>query len=772
MFIFYIQKEMKKHLFFFVALCCYYSSNAKVVNPSKVDTLKTYSLQDVQVLSIRANSKMPIAFKNLSQKDLKAINYGKDLPFLLSLTPSVVTTSDAGNGIGYTSIFVRGTDPSRINITSNGIPVNDAESSQVFWVNMGDFASSIGSLQIQRGVGTSTNGSSAFGATINMETEKIGTKPFLGLDVSGGSYSTHKETLRFGTGLLGGHWGIQGRLSNIGSAGYLDRASIRLNSYFVQGGYFSDNTVVKFVTFNGTERTYHAWNYASKYEQSINGRRYNKSGEMGKDANGVMRYYDDQTDNYHQQHYQLFWNQFLSKEFSLNVALHYTNGKGYYEEFKDNKKLFEYKLVPNGSTSRSNLVRQKWLSNNFYGAIASLNYDNKKNLIATLGGGWNKYDGDHYGLVKWVEKPVDNFLPNHIYYDNNTKKTDFNVYAKASYEFMKGLNAFVDLQYRHVGIRMFGPSDVINQTTGALFYNLKDHFNFLNPKFGVNYDINKNNRVYVSYAISHREPVRNNYEHDLNAGRQTPVAERLNDLELGYKYSSEKFTAGANIYYMNYKNQFVLTGEVDALGEAITRNFEKSYRTGIELEWAYQPINWFRWDANATFSQNKVRNVSLNLTDGSVETLQGKTNLAFSPSVIFNNIFTFNYKGFNARVINRYVGEQYLTNTGFKTMQTKNADGSDAFDTLMLKDYFTTDLDLSYNFGLKKIGIKDATIGITIYNLFSAKFDSNGFAAPQYTKKDGKVVAENTWGTRDSGWAAGFAPSAPINVMAHLSVNF
>ena len=311
------------------------AATAMSVQAQQEDTLKTYSLQDVQVVSTRASKKTPMAFSDVTQQQLKAVNFGQDVPYLLSLTPSVTMTSDAGNGIGYTSLRVRGTDPSRINITANGIPLNDAESSTVFWVNMGDFASSVKSMQIQRGVGTSTNGAGAFGATLNMLTENIGTTPFVGIDMSGGSYYSHKETVRFGTGMINGHWGIQGRLSNIGSKGYLDRASTKLNSYLLQAGYFGESTVVKLVTWNGIEETYHAWNYTSKYEQSRFGRRYNSCGLISKDANGnPTAYYKDQTDNYHQQNYQLLWNQRLMRELTLNAALHYTKGQGYYQQYQ------------------------------------------------------------------------------------------------------------------------------------------------------------------------------------------------------------------------------------------------------------------------------------------------------------------------------------------------------------------------------------------------------------------------------------------------------
>ena len=742
---------------------------ALAAQSEETDTLKSVELQNVQVVSTRATRKTPMAFTNMGKEQLKAVNHGQDIPYLLSLTPSVTMTSDAGNGIGYTSLRIRGTDPSRINITANGIPMNDAESAQLYWVNMGDFASSVQSMQIQRGVGTSTNGAGAFGATLNMQTENVGIEPFVGIDLSGGSYYSHKETLRFGTGLLGGHWGIQGRLSNIGSKGYLDRASTKLNSYFLQAGWFGDNTMVKFITFNGVEETYHAWNYTSKYEQALYGRTYNSCGEYY-DEEGNTRYYDNQTDNYHQQNYQLIWNQRLCDVLNLNAALHYTRGDGYYEEYKRKRTLLEYDLDPQETWAKSDLVRQKKMLNDFYGVVASLNYNNHQNLQATLGGGWNKYDGDHFGYVTWVKSPVAALQPNHKYYDDNAKKTDFNVYGKVTYDFVPGLNAYVDLQYRHVGIRMVGPTDEINwDTNKRIVYDMKESYDFFNPKFGLNYDITSNHKVYASYAIAHKEPTRNNFQNSLNAELDQPKAERLNDLEVGYKYQSQLFTAGANLYWMDYKDQFVLTGEIDKIGEAITRNVPDSYRLGVELEAALKPIDWFRWDVNATWSKNRVKGITVQLMDGGVADL-GNQPLAFSPDFILNNILTFSYRGAKASVQSQYVSEQYMTNTGFKSYQTHDDNGQLVDVGMMLDGHFTTNVDLSYNFQLPKLGIKDVTVGLTLYNLFSAKFDNNGWAAPAFTQQGDKVIATG-WGESDQ-YEAGFAPSAPFNMMAHLSVNF
>ena len=756
------------------------------VHAEEADSLKSVELQDVQVVSTRASKKTPVAFTNMNKEQLKVVNHGQDVPYLLSLTPSITMTSDAGNGIGYTSLRVRGTDPSRINITANGIPLNDAESATVFWVNMGDFASSVQSMQIQRGVGTSTNGAGAFGATLNMQTENIGISPFLGVDLSGGSYYSHKETVRFGTGMLGSHWGIQGRLSNIGSKGYLDRASTKLNSYLLQAGYFSDNTIVKLITWNGIEETYHAWNYTSKYEQSLYGRRYNSCGVMGYDDNGNPNsYYKDQTDNYHQQNYQLIWNQRITGELSSSVGLHYTKGKGYYQQFQSAATQMMYGMswasygLSTDDTVVDDLVDQQKMDNDFYGVVASLNYDNKKNLQVIVGGGWNRYSGDQFGHIVWVKPGVVTTVcepaaltPDFEYYRNHSRKTDFNVYGKATYEFVKRLNAFIDLQYRHVGYKLQDPTVMygVNQDKR---YVIDNHYNFFNPKFGINYDINARHKLYASYGIGHKEPVRNNFMQQIaNPDRADTKAsaERLNDLEVGYKFQSPTFAAGANIYWMNYKDQLVLTGELNAIGEALTKNLDKSYRLGVELEAAWMPVDWFRWDVNATFSKNRVRDMVVTLTDGTNVNL-GDQPLSFSPDLILNNILTFSYKGVKASVQSQYIGDQYLTNTGFKEMECMDADGNKTYETLLLKKHFNTNVDLSYHFSLKQIGIKEVTAGVTLYNVFSAKYDNNGWASPQLTNDNGSIKAVNEWGVRDCG-AAGFAPSAPFNMMAHVSVEF
>jgi iron complex outermembrane receptor protein len=746
---------MIKRMIFIAALAM--TSFAAYAKEMKSDSMNVIHLQEVQVTATRANKTTPMTFVNISKKDIQKQNTGIDIPFLLSLTPSVTTSSDAGTGIGYTSIYVRGSDPSRINVTANGIPMNDSESSQVYWVNINDFASSVSSIQIQRGIGTSTNGASAFGATVNMQTDAIPEKPFASLNLSGGSYGTHKETISFGTGLLGEHWGFNGRLSDIGSDGYIDRASAKLNSYFLQGGYYGKKTSVKLITFNGQERTYHAWDYATKEQMSEYGRSYNPCG-LYTDASGKEKYYNNQIDQYHQQHYQMLWNQIINSYFNFNIALHYTHGNGYYEQMKDDADLYNYYLSDKSETNYSDLVRRKMMKNNFFGTVYSLNYEKDKFNIS-FGGGWNKYIGDHFGNVIWVENPVSSWMPNYEYYRNRAKKTDNNFYGKLQYTIIKGLNAYIDLQYRHINYKLQDPDDG-GVLTKSANYKFNDTFDFFNPKAGLFYQIDRNNNVYVSFAISHREPTRNDYEGATADSK--PKAEKMNDLECGYKYQSPTFTGSINVYYMSYKDQFVLTGEQNAIGEMMAKNVGKSYRTGIELSAGWKPIEWLRWDVNATFSNNKAKNWMVEMYDTKENVNLGNTHLSFSPDVIFNNILTFEYKGISARLNTKYIGKQYMTNTGFKSFVE---DGKDV--SMMLDAFFVSDADFAYTFKLN--GIKSITLGATIYNIFNEKYESFGSAYASFKRSNSQVIA-----CQDDQYNAYsvYSAQAPIHFLAHLSINF
>lgn len=762
-----MNKEMKKIFLSLAMLPTLLMAQTNV--PS--DSLLTENLEEVQVLSTRATKKTPMAFTNLSNAQIKAVNHGKDVPSVLSMLPSVTTSSDAGMGIGYTSLHVRGTDPTRINITTNGIPMNDAESAQLYWVNLGDLSSSLQSMQVQRGVGTSTNGAGAFGASVNMQTENIGNDAYTAIDLAAGSYGTHKETVRFSTGLLNEHWGLQGRLSNIGSDGYIDRASTRLNSYFLQGGYFSDNTMVKLVTFNGTEKTYHAWDYASKKDMQQYGRTYNPCGQYT-DANGNVAYYKNQTDNYHQQHYQLIWNQHVDRLWNVNAALHYTRGDGYYEQYKTSQKLYKYLLLSTLG-SRSDLVRQKHMGNDFYGIVASANYNNHHGLEANIGGGWNKYDGDHFGRLVWVREFSGAINPDHEYYRNNAKKTDGNIYGKLNYELAKGLNAFVDLQYRHLSYQMSGTSQEFDDNDQQRPMTLDRQYDFFNPKAGLTYEPARGHKVYVSYAIAHKEPTRNDFE-DMMAETDVvdPKAESLNDLELGYTLETKRLTLNANLYYMVYDNQFVLTGAQDSNGEMVARNIKDSYRAGLELSADWQPFDGLEWNVNATFSQNRAKNMQLTVIndDWSQSYVNaGTTHLAYSPDLIVGSTLSYDYKGFRAALMTKYVSEQYMTNSGFKAY--KEDDGTET--RAMLDAFCVNDIDLSYTFVPKRPNGRTTkrptvTLGITVYNLFNERYETNGSCSMNFRKTaDGGIEAYN------GGWAwATFSAQAPIHFLAHTSITF
>ena len=732
---------MKKMIF----AGCLMAGASVFAQAGETDSLKVVNLQEVQIVSTRATSKTPVAFTNVSKEELKKQNFGQDIPFLLSMTPSALTTSDAGAGIGYTTLRVRGTDGTRINITANGIPMNDAESHTLFWVNMPDFASSVKDIQVQRGAGTSTNGAGAFGASVNMQTEGISMQPYAEINASYGSFNAHKETVKFGTGLLKDHWAFDARLSNIGTDGYIDRASVDLYSFYAQGGYFADNTSVKFITFGGKEKTYHAWNYATKEEMKKYGRRFNSCG-MYTDDDGHIRFYKDQTDNYLQMNYQLLLNHTFSAAWNLNAALHYTKGDGYYQEYKEDRSLKEYRLHPfmydGKEVEKSDLIRQKKMDNHFGGGVFSVNYRNEK-LDASLGGALNYYDGWHFGRVIWVKNYIGELLPDHEYYRNKAKKTDGNLYLKANYNLVAGLNAYADLQYRYMNYKYDYNTDGLQKLA------VNDHFNFFNPKAGLNWDIDSNNRVYASFSVAQKEPTRNNYT-DGNAD-EYPKAEKLYDYELGYTYRNTWLSAGVNFYYMDYKDQLVLTGELNEIGEAMARNVPDSYRTGVELMLGVKPCRWFQWDINGTLSKNRVKNFTEKLYEDEwknpIEVEHGNTPIAFSPDFILNNRFSFSHKGFEAALQSQYVSKQYMSNAK-QAEQTLDA-------------YFVSNLNLAYTFQLRHV--KSVTVGFTIYNLFNEKYENNGYAGSGYTLKDGKPERYNY---------AGYAAQAGTNVMGNISIRF
>ena len=743
---------MKKRTLLCCILCA--ASAAYAHNgAAQKDSLQNKNLQEVEILAGRATETTPVAYTNIGREVLKKSNTGVDFPYLISSTPSALTTSDAGAGIGYTTLRVRGTDGTRINVTANGIPINDAESHNVFWVNMPDLASSVKDVQIQRGVGTSTNGAGAFGASINMQISEAGNTPYAEFSGSAGSFGTHKATLKVGSGLIADRWAIDLRLSDIGSDGYIDRAETGLQSYYLQGSYFTDNTAVKLITFAGEEQTYHAWNYASKEEMALYGRRYNSCGYMFTDENGKAHYYDDQTDNYTQTNYQLLIDHRFSNEWNANIGLHYTKGDGYYQEYKSNRTLKEYALMPyelNGETiKKSDLVRKKAMDNHFGGAVFAVTY-NANRVNATVGGALNRYVGDHFGQVLWVKNYIGNVVPNHEYYRNQGRKSDGNIYVKGDFGITEHLNAYADVQYRHIAYDITGCNDKWNDATGALQQLAIDEtFNFVNPKAGLSWQINRENRLFGSVSVAHKEPTRNNYtDGKLN---ERPKEERLIDYELGYSYTGEYFHAGVNLYYMDYKDQLVLTGELNEIGEPLAANVPRSYRTGIELMAGAKLPCGLLWEANATLSRNRVKDFTETLYEdewvgGERWVIKhGDTPIAFSPDIIVNNTIGYAYKGFEASLQSQYVSKQYMSNS-------KQSDH-------ILDAYFVSNLRLAYSFDMPRT--KGVTVGVTIYNLFDHEYENNGYAGSGFYTDNGEKIRYNY---------AGYAAQAGINALGTISI--
>jgi len=684
-------------------------------------------LDEVTVSSLRANEKSAVSYSNVSAEEIEKRNAGQDIPYLLSLTPSFVATSDAGTGIGYTGYRIRGTDANRVNVTVNGVPINDSESHGVFFVNMPDFASSLSSVQIQRGVGTSTNGAAAFGASINMQTEKLNPEAYAEISSTYGSFNTNKNMLKAGTGLINKRWAFDARLSNITSDGYIDRAWVDMKSYYFAGGYYGEKSTLKFVTFGGNERTYQAWNGVYSDYLSTN-RTYNELGKY-KDAYGNTKFYDNQTDNYTQNHYQFHWNQVLNDELFFNASAHYTPGKGYYEEYKKDSEYVKYGLIPdsiNGvALKETDLVRRKWLDNHFGGLIWALNYQ-KNNVSASLGGGINRYDGDHFGKVIWVRN-AQNLDVGHEWYRSHAVKDDANVYLKSNINLLDKFTATVDLQYRYIRHIMKGQNDKFDTLTLAMRpLDIDKIFHFFNPKFGLTYQIDNNQDVYGSFSIANREPNRNNYT---DAGKdEHPLSERLFDTELGYRIKNERFVAGVNAYYMKYKNQLVLTGKISEIGEPLTSNVADSYRAGIELIAGLNLFAGFRWDGNMTLSQNKI----FNFTDvayvynanydpiDKVEALYEKTDIAYAPNIILNSNLSYTFKNFEAAFNSQYVGKQFLDNT------SNNEKAMDA--------YFVNNLSLRYSLPLRNI--RSIDFSLMVNNIFNTKYETNGYAWSEFYPGD------------------------------------
>ncbi len=684
-------------------------------------------LQPLEVRSIRATDKAPFAKTNLAKEEIVKNNLGQDIPFLLNQTPSVVVSADAGNGVGYTGIRIRGTDATRINITLNGIPYNDAESMGAFFVNLPDFSSSVNSVQIQRGVGTSSNGAAAFGATINLSTNEFNEKAYTELNNSFGSFNTRKHTLRAGTGLINKHFTLDARVSSIQSDGYVDRASSDLRSFYISGAWLNQKSSLRFNVFSGKEKTYQAWYGIDKATLESN-RTFNPAGT---EKPGTP--YDNQTDNYTQTHYQLFFNHAFNSYWSLQTAAFLTRGYGYYEEYKSEEEFKDYGL-PNVSPldTTTDLVRQRWLNNYFYGQNASLQYRKGGNEF-TLGGGWSTYTGDHYGTLPWLQRG--SAPTGYKYYNHPATKKDANFFVKWQQQFATNFFGFVDVQYRNVSHRMNGfqgnPTLLVDR-----------NFGFFNPKLGVTY--RKNNiQAYISYAIGQKEPNRDDFE---AGATNQPTSEKLQDLEVGFDYKKSNLQFGANIYYMNYINQLVLTGQINDVGAYTRFNVPRSYRLGIEFQTSWKPTSWFTAGGNLTLSRNKIKAFREYIdnfdTNGQNSVERTNTDIAFSPSVVGGTqLLFFPAKQWEIGLLGKYVGKQYMDNSGL--------------DRSLLDGFSTQDLRVIYNFSNKKF--KSLQVIGQINNVFNTLYAPNGYS---YTYISGSTQYTDN----------GFYPMAGRNFMIALNI--
>ncbi len=696
------------------------------------DTTKTEKLDEVLVQAIRVTAQSPITHSDLNHDEIQKRNLGQDLPMLLNNLTSVVSTSDAGAGIGYTGFRVRGTGNQGINVTINGIPYNDGESLTTFFVDVADFSSSVENMQLQRGVGTSTNGGAAFGASLNILTDAVNRDAFAEISGSTGSFNTHRANIKFGSGLLNDHFTLGGRFSVIKSDGYIDRAYSDLKSYFLQGAYVNGNTLIKVLGFGGFEETYQAYNGIDR-DQLENDRTYNPSG-MYTDADGNVRFYDNEVDNYRQDHLQLLWNQRYDSHWSSNFALHYTYGRGYFEQYKEDRDFADYGLeliiIATDTINTTDLIQRRWLSNNFWGTTASVNYKNKT-VDFTTGGAWNIYAGDHYGEILWARN-ASNSEKRDRYYTGLGDKTDFNAFAKATVNLTSNLSVYGDLQIRGINYSASG-AEVPEPVD-------KDYF-FFNPKAGLSLNLTAANNLYLSYGRANREPNRTDFENG------SPEAERLNDFELGYRFKKDRSFFNANAYYMDYRNQLVLTGAIDDVGAPIRTNSGSSYRLGLELEAGVRFFKWLATSPNLALSTNKNRNFFFE-RDGVLQDL-GDTDISFSPEIVAGNKLDFYpVKDFRISLLSKYVGDQYLSNID----ATKSK----------LDSYFVNDVNVQYE--LKNIGFtKSIVLTALINNIFNVEYVNNGYFFTYDDDSSGSPVTVE---------GAGYFPQATLNFLVGATVRF
>ncbi len=702
----------------------------------------TVTTEEFIVTGTRASATTPTTFQVIDKSDLSKNNLGQDLPLLLNYTPSIVIHSDAGAGVGYTGLRIRGTDQTRINVTVNGIPLNDAESHGVFWVNMPDFASSVENIQIQRGVGTSTNGAATFGASLNIQTDTKKEAAYAETDHSVGSFATRKHTIKAGTGLIDDRWAVDARLSRISSEGYIDRAFSDLKSYFVSGGYFGEDHVVKVNIFSGSEQTYQAWNGVPENLLETD-RTYNSYT------------YENETDNYQQDHYQFIYAGTWGDYLKANFALHYTQGQGYYEQFRPDDNLPDnYGIDPivigNEEISQTDIIRRRWLDNDFYGAVFSLNYVSKNGKVdAILGGGANRYDGDHFGEIIWMGVSGNTDIRDR-YYDNIAVKDDRNLYLKSTYEFRERLYLFGDFQWRNIYYRFEGINSDLRTITGS------QNYNFFNPKVGLSYETTNGKTWYASYAVANREPVRADFTD--SPLEEIPRPETLNNVEAGVRVNRNRYQYSANLYYMGYQDQLVLTGQLNDVGAYIRENVASSYRAGIELDGALQLNTRWTIGGNIALSRNKIDTFTEynDVYDenwafaGQESTTYQDTDIAFSPNLVGSVLLDFRpIKNLELSLLNKYVGRQYLDNTQQESRS--------------LDPFWTTDLRFSYSW--KPGFVEEMAFSLKVNNLFNELYEPNGYTFSYFVPTEGtsgrELVTENY-----------YYPMAGTNFLAGLSIRF
>ena len=716
---------------------------------------------EVIVSAIKANNNSPIAYTNITKAELLERPAADDIPYMLSLTPSAVATSETGIGVGYTALRIRGTDPTRINVTVNGVPLNDSESQGVFWVNMPDFTSSVDEVQIQRGVGTSTNGAAAFGASINFQTTTINDQASARIESTAGSFNTFVNSVNASTGLLNDKFAFDVRYSKLKSDGFIDYAFSDHQSLYLSGSMLTNKGLLKMNLIHGDQRTGISW-WGVPQEKLFKPegagddwkpeRTYNPAGEYT-DEFGNTQYYEGQTDNYKQTHYQLFYSHAVNKRFNLNGAIHYTQGEGYYEQYKEDEGVADYGWDPivigDETINETDLIRQKWLENDFYGFTASANYKTK-DISSSFGIGWNRYEGDHFGEVIW-SRYAGTTEKGYEWYFNYGEKTDYNAFAKINYHPTKSLNTFIDLQVRKIKYTMDGTDDDLAPLVQS------HDFTFFNPKVGISYNINYQQQTYFSVGVSNREPTRTNFKDAKGDASKYPQDEQLIDFEAGYNYRSNKMSASINFFYMLYNDQLVPTGEKNNVGADIMTNVKDSYRTGVEFVLGTKVWRDLSWDANLSLSANKIRNyveyASLSDADwndiGQKVSELGTTDIAYSPEVISSSILSY---AFNSNIkmslISKYVGEQFFDNTSSKDRK--------------IDAYFVNNLKLDFNLYpsfAKRIGLQ-----FMVNNLFDVEYENNAYGGNYYQRDENGIDHEHTW--------AYYYPQAGTHFMTKLVMEF